>query len=112
MAFTTTQLDAIIAAGAGGIPTTALWQEIKDLLQASYGAVQGSFTLAGPTGYTETFSDIGSVDYDVFYWIEYDSAEIGTTGEIQVEIIDATSFKVYNTGSDTASTFHYRVILR
>ena len=113
MAFASPELDAIITAGAGAIPTTALWTEIRALLNSSYGDVVGDVTLAGPAGVAVTFADIGSVDYDVFYWVEYDSGvESGSTGEIRIENQGATGFKVYNSGSDTASTLYYKVVLR
>lgn len=113
MAFSSPQLDAIIAAGAGGIPTTALWQEIKALINSNYGDASGSVTLAGSSGATVTFSDLGTVDYDVFYYVEYSAAvQAGSTGEIRIEIVDATSFKVYNSGSDTTSSLYYKVIKR
>lgn len=113
MAFASPELDAIIAAGAGGIPTTALWTEIKALLADSYGPVVGSVTLAGPAGVTVTFTDINTVDYDVFFWVQYASGVApGSTGEIRVEVVGQTSFKVYNSGSDTASKLYYRVVPR
>ena len=113
MAFASPELDAIIAAGAGGIPTTALWTEIRDLINDAYGQVVGSVTLAGPAGVTATFADINTVDYDVFYWVEYAAGvAAGSTGEIRIQIIGKTSFKVYNSGSDTASKLYYRVVPR
>lgn len=113
MAFSSPELDAIIAAGAGGIPTTALWTEIKTLLGNSYGAASGSVTLGSIAGVTATFADINTVDYDVFYWVEYAAGvAAGSTGEIRIQIVGKTSFKVYNSGSDTASKLHYRVIPR
>ena len=33
-------------------------------------------------------------------------------GEIRIEIISQTSFKIYNSGSDTESILHYRVVPR
>jgi len=113
MAFASPELDAIIAAGAGAIPTTALWTEIKALLADCYGQVVGSVTLAGPTGVTVTFTDINTVDYDVFWWVEYAAGVApGSTGEIRVQVVGQTSFKVYNSGSDTASKLFYRVVPR
>lgn len=51
--------------------------------------------------------------YDVLYFVEYAAGVApGSTGEIRIEIIDSTSFKVYNSGSDTVSTLHYRVVPR
>lgn len=114
MAVSSPQLDAIIAGGGGAIPTTALWQEIKDLIQGSIGAVVGQETLAGNgSSVTVTFADIGTVDYDVLFSIEYNSlVPAGSTGEIRIEIIDATAFKVYNSGSDAVSKINYRVVLK
>ncbi len=113
MAFSSPELDAIIAAGAGGIPTTALWTEIKTLLNQAFGLVDGSVTLGGPSGTTVTIADVNTVLYDVLYFVEYSSdVPEGSTGEIRIQIISKTSFKVYNSGSDTASTLHYRVVPR
>lgn len=110
MAFASPELDAIILEGAGGIPTKALWEEIRGLLTNAYGAAIGSVTLAGNAGVTATFININSVDYDVFYHIEYNPAvPAGSTGEIRIERINQTSFKVYNSGSDTTSVLYYRI---
>jgi len=113
MAFTSPELDLIIAAGAGGIPTTALWTEIKTLLNQAFGLVDGSVTLGGQSGVTVTIADVNTVLYDVLYFVEYASdVPEGSTGEIRIQIISKTSFKVYNSGSDTASKLHYRVVPR
>jgi hypothetical protein len=110
MAFATPELDAMISSGEAAIPTVALWTEIRDLLQGGYGSAVGSVTLGGSAGVTATFDDLNTVDYDVFYFIEYDSdVAAGSTGEIRIDRVSQTSFKVYNTGSDTTSVLHYRV---
>lgn len=113
MAFSSPELDAIIAAGAGGIPTTALWTEIKTLLNNAFGLVGGSVTLAGPSGVTVTITDVNTVLYDVLYFVEYAAGVApGSTGEIRIQVVSPTSFKVYNSGSDTASKLYYRVVPR
>lgn len=113
MAFASPELDAIIAAGAGAIPTTALWTEIKTLLNQAFGLVGGSVTLGGPAGATVTIADVNTVLYDVLYFVEYAvGVPAGSTGEIRIQVINSTSFKVYNSGSDAASTLHYRVVPR
>ena len=111
MAFSSPQLDAIIAAGAGGIPTTALWQEIKDLIENNYGVVSGNDTLGGVSGTTVTFADIGTVDYDVFYYVAT-GGTVGSIGEITITIVDSTSFTLVNSGSNTTASFYYRVVPR
>jgi hypothetical protein len=113
MAFVSPELDAIILGGAGAIPTTALWTEIRALIQNAYGMVVGSVTLAGPSGATVTIADLGVVEYDVVYWIEYNSGlPAGNIGEIRIEIVSSTSFKVYNSGSDASSVLYYRIVKR
>lgn len=111
--FVSPELDAIIAAGAGAIPTTALWTEIKTLLNQAFGLVGGSVTLGGPAGATVTIADVNTVLYDVLYFVEYAAGvSAGSTGEIKIQVISSTSFKVYNSGSDTVSILHYRVVPR
>lgn len=110
MAFATPELDAMISTGVSAIPTTPLWEEIKALLLANYGSAVGSVVLNSDTGVTATFADINSVDYDVYYHVEYDPlVAAGSTGEIRIERLGQTSFKVYNTGSDTTSVLFYRI---
>lgn len=113
MAFASPELDAIIAAGAGAIPTTALWTEIRTLLNHAFGLVGGSVTLGGPAGVTVTITDVNTVLYDVLYFVEYATGVApGSTGEIRIQVVSSTSFKVYNSGSDTASKLYYRVVPR
>ena len=111
--FSAPELDAIISAGAGAIPTTALWAEIRTLLNNVYGAAEGSQQLAGPDGAIVTINDVNTVEYDVFFWIEYaEGVPAGSPGEISIAILSQTSFKIYNSGSDTESILHYRVVPR
>ena len=113
MAFASPELDAIITAGAAGIPTVALWTEIRTLLNQAFGLVGGSATLGGPSGVTVTIADVNTVLYDVLYFVEYAAGVApGSTGEIRIEIINSTSFKVYNSGSDTTSKLYFRVVPR
>lgn len=107
---TTPYLDEIIARGAGGIPTTELWEELRALLDGSMGR-RGSLTLAGSAGVVVGITDIGTEDYDVFFSAEK-AGSAGSIGEITYEIIDSASFKVYNSGSDAATTVRYWAVPR
>jgi len=98
-------LDEIITAGAGGIPTTELWQEIKALVAGTSGR-KGSLTLAGKAGATATIIDIGTTSYDVYYWIAGTSSA-GNIGEITINIASATSFTVYNSGSNNTAVLNF-----
>lgn len=113
MAIETPYLDEIIAVGPGGIPTTELWEEIKDNLGGSggtSGGVRGAVTLNSTDGVVATFADQGTSAYDILYSVIH-SANAGMVGEITFEIIDSTSFRVYNTGSDTTSTLRYWLVV-
>lgn len=114
MALETPYLDEIIEVGVGGIPTTELWEEIRDNLGGGgggvSGGVHGSVTLGGSAGVTATFTDVGSASYDILHFVVKGSGDLGAVGEITFEIIDSTSFVVYNTGSDTTSTLRYWVV--
>ena len=111
MALLTPELDKIIAEGAAAIPTTALWEEIRDLIGSNYGH-SGSITLGSTAGVTVTIPDQNTVEYDVFYFVEKSAAPDGSVGEIRIEQISQTQFKVYNSGSDTTSVLYYRVFKR
>lgn len=105
----TPYLDAIITAGVGGIPTTELWEEIRGIVDA-LAAESGTDTFGGETGTSVTITDIGSTDYDVAITVVYDAGiDGGSIGEIRVQKVSGTEFVVYNTGSDTTSTFSWRV---
>jgi len=113
MTIETPYLDEIIEVGVGGIPTTELWEEIRDNLGGGGGSgegVHGSVTLGGAAGVTATFSDVGTTGYDILYFIQKGTGSLGLVGEVSFEIIDATSFTAYNTGSDTTSTLRYWVV--
>lgn len=113
MTIETPFLDEIIEVGEGGIPTTELWEEIRDNLGGGggvSGGVHGSVTLGGSAGVTATFTDVGSASYDILHFVVKGSGELGAVGEISFEIIDSASFTVYNTGSDTTSTLRYWVV--
>jgi hypothetical protein len=109
----TPYLDEIIEVGEGGIPTTELWEEIRDNLGGGGGGTstgaKGSVTLNSTDGVVATFSDQGTTGYDILFSVLH-SATAGAVGEVTFEIIDATSFRVYNTGSDTTSTLRYWVV--
>lgn len=79
------------------------------VLPATEASVRGSVTLAGSAGVTATIADMTTTDYDVLYWLEK-GTDTGATGEITIEIISSTSFKVYNSGSDTSSTLHFLAV--
>jgi hypothetical protein len=111
MAFASPELDAIILAAGGAIPTVALWTEIRDLLQDTYGSVVGSETLPGVTGVNVTIADIGTVDYDIFGFVE-SGGTVGTIGEITATPVNSTTFRLVNSGSNTTATFKYRIIKR
>ena len=112
MALLTPELDNIIAEGAAAIPTTALWEEIRDLIGSNYGH-SGSVVLGSTGGVTVTIPDQNTVEYDVFFFVEKDPAvPDGSTGEIKIEAVSQTSFKVYNSGSDVTSVLYYRVFKR
>jgi hypothetical protein len=109
----TPYLDELIAEGASAIVTTEVWQEIKDSLGSGGGSgalvgQRGFVTLGGLDGVTVTISDAGE-NYDILFWL-VKGPDSGSTGEISFEIIDNTSFKVYNTGSDVSSVLKYLVI--
>lgn len=113
MAIETPYLDEIIEVGEGGIPTTELWEEIRDNLGGGggvSGGTHGSVTLGGSAGVTVTFADVGSASYDILHFVVKATSELGLVGEISFEIIDSTSFTVYNTGSDITSTLRYWVV--
>lgn len=108
-------LDEIVEVGAGGIPTTDLWEEIRDNLGGGgggggiAGSQKGAITLGGNDGVTVTIEDMGSAAYDITHYISRNSNSIGKVGEVTFEILSATQFKVYNTGSDTESVLRYWV---
>lgn len=113
MALETPYLDEIIEVGVGGIPTTELWEEIRDNLGGGGGVgggIHGSVTLGGSAGVTATFTDVGTSAYDILHFVVKSSGDLGAVGEITFEIINSTSFIVYNTGSDTTSTLRYWVV--
>jgi hypothetical protein len=114
MAISTPYLDALISEGVSATPSVEVFEEIRDLLGTVYGNAVGSVTLAGTSaGVAVTIDDLGTVDYDVFYWIEVDSTmTLGQQGEIQIVRDSSTQFTVINSGSDNASTLYYRVFKR
>jgi len=114
MAISTPYLDALITAGVSATIPVEVFEEIRSALNMAYGAEVGSVTLAGDdTGVAVTISDLGTVDYDVFYWVSVDaSMTLGQQGEIDIIINSSTQFTVKNSGSDNASKLYYRVFKR
>ena len=113
MTIETPYLDEIIEVGEGGIPTTELWEEIRDNLGGGggvSGGVHGAVTLGGSAGVTATFTDVGTAAYDILHFVVKGSGDLGAVGEITFEIVNSTSFIVYNTGSDTTSVLRYWVV--
>lgn len=105
----TPYLDAIITAGVGGIPTTELWEEIRAAIAATTDE-SGTDTFGGVAGVSVAITDIGSTAYDVSLTVVYDAGiDGGSIGEIRIDKVSGTEFVVYNTGSDVASTFDWRV---
>ncbi|MEW6710399.1 MAG: hypothetical protein AB1403_11305 [Candidatus Riflebacteria bacterium] len=106
-------LDEIIDEGEGGIPTTELWEEIRDNLGGGGGTTpagqKGSVTLGGSAGVAVTISDVGSTDYDIFYFVE-NGAGAGSIGEITFRKDSSTQFTVFNSGSDVTSVLRYWVV--
>lgn len=106
-------LDEIIAAGPGGIPTTELWQEIKNNIGGGNSSIavgqKGSAILAGPTGVAVSINDVGSTNYDILYFVENDSGA-GSIGEITFLKNSGTQFTIYNSGSNKTSKIRWWVV--
>lgn len=114
MAIATPYLDALISEGVSATMPVEVFEEIRNALNMAYGAEIGSVTLAGTSaGISVTMTDLNTVNYDVFYWIEVDSTmTLGQQGEITITRNSSTNFTVINSGSDNASTLYYRVYKR
>ena len=114
MAISTPYLDDLITEGVSATIPVEVFEEIRAALNMTYGAEAGSVTLAGDdVGVAVTIDDLGTVDYDVFYWIEVDDTmTLGQQGEISIIRDSSTQFTVKNSGSDNASKLYYRVFKR
>lgn len=114
MAIATPYLDALISQGVSGVPTVEVFEEIRAALKMVYGAEVGSVTLAGTSaGVAVSITDLYTVDYDVFYWIELDATmHLGQQGEITIKKDSSSQFTVTNSGSDNKSKLYYRVFKR
>ena len=97
MPLTWAYVDAIIAAGVGAPIDYQAFEELKANLLAIAGEI-GTSTFAGQTGrLIELETAMPSTSYHVSFTPSADTG--GYLGDAWFEIIDESSFMVYNTGS-------------